>query len=244
MSMKENSDNNSVKSIRTWEIADDEVSTQRGSIAEDLCSDVGTGSNLEKRKPVIALTPPKTNTSHPIVALPSYNISSRVSQQPQGESGWFLVRWMSVFVALWMSLFSWIGRCVGIRTDHPLPTLPVDTTIDSVSFSMDGAGSVMSAVDGTDGHSLNTSVLTHTSAQEAKAHLENYCLLIKRQLASKEIVVSSRDKKKLEKKCDYLLQWIDRNPYAKRDDYLRGLDDVMRYSDKLSTRPPTTCPVM
>ncbi len=57
-------------------------------------------------------------------------------------------------------------------------------------------------------------------------------------------MLGARDKKKLEKKCDYLLQWMERNPNAKREDYLRGLDDVMRYSDKLLRRPPGMCALM
>jgi len=152
---------------------------------------------------------------------------------------------MTVFAALWMSLFSWIGNCIGLCTDRPLPSLHMDQTDDSVSSLVDVTPTTMS-IYGTDADSLNDSrgsLLTTISSMDAKTNLEKYCLLIKRQLASREIVLSSRDKKKLEKKCDYLLQWIDRNPYARREDYMRGLDDLVRYSDKLNSRPPTACPV-
>jgi len=235
--MTDNSVNDaaSLKSIRTWEIDNDEASTQQGSVSEDQFNHADT----ENRNPVTIIASTSKTSSTP--AIPSFYDSSRVSQQ---SSGWFLVRWMAVFAALWMSLFSWIGNCVGICTDHPLPTLQVDPTDDTASSLVDAT--TTGSIYGTDADSLNTSrgsLLTTTSSIDAKTNLEKYCLLVKRQLVSREIVLGSRDKKKLEKKCDYLLQWIDRNPYARREDYVRGLDDLVRYSDKLISRPPTVCPV-
>jgi len=244
-----NNDDSSLKSIRTWEIGNDEASTQRGSVSISEGTQLShidsetTQQEKEGRKPAVTSTP-KTNSARPVDALPSFNNSSRVSQQPEGIAGWFLVRWLIVFAALWMSLFSWIGRCIGVRTDRPLPALQADTTNDTVSSYTDIA--TTPSIFGADADSMNTSrgSAPAASSVDAKTNLEKYCLLIKRQLINREIVLSSRDKKKLEKKCDYLLQWIDRNPYAKREDYVRGLDDVMRYSDKLSNKPPNPCPVM
>ncbi len=48
----------------------------------------------------------------------------------------------------------------------------------------------------------------------------------------------------MENKCDYVLQWLARNPNAPTEDYIRGLDDVATYCERLINRGDGRCSVL
>ncbi len=135
--------------IRTWEIAYDEVclglqlvslsssarllssvqeeSTHAGSIAgEETTTAKGSVNTTDGSVIVNDRSAAGSFSTAPLISPPPA-LSSRpspvVPQQQEPDQGSFLVCWLSVLVALWLSLFSWIGRGVGIRTNRPLPVV-------------------------------------------------------------------------------------------------------------------------